>query len=55
MFSLLTRGRGYAFWCAGVFFLAGRGEVVVVDKVHREINFLYVLANPYFVCIPLTF
>lgn len=25
------------------FFFLGKGEVVVVDKVHREINFLYVL------------
>lgn len=34
-----------------VFFWRGK---VLVDKVHREINFLYVYGNPYFVCIPLS-
>lgn len=27
---------------------------VLVDKMHREINFLYISENPYFVCIPLS-
>lgn len=34
-----------------VFFLRRK---VLVDKVHREINFLYISENPYFVCILLS-